>query len=131
MADMAATAGISMVAVEKLLTQLIEKKYVERGEKDGSWRVFVTQCHFERPHAVISSVVEKSPKRAKPLMGAFISWTSQAAEPSAPCATLSRNDITTTLVISSVVEKSPRQNLVGSVDSIWYNCLFFLLFIWK
>ena len=30
---------------------------------------------------VISSVVEKSPKRAKPLMGAFISWTSQAAEP--------------------------------------------------
>ena len=23
--------------------QLIEKKYVERGEKDGSWRVFVTQ----------------------------------------------------------------------------------------
>ena len=29
--------------VEKLLDQLIKKKYVERGEKDGSWRVFVVQ----------------------------------------------------------------------------------------
>ena len=28
---------------QKLLDQLIKKKYVERGEKDGSWRVFVTQ----------------------------------------------------------------------------------------
>ena len=28
---------------QKLLDQLIQKKYVERGEKDGSWRVFVTQ----------------------------------------------------------------------------------------
>jgi DNA-binding IclR family transcriptional regulator len=40
---MSATAGISVAAVQKLLAQLIEKKYVERGEKDGSWRVFVTQ----------------------------------------------------------------------------------------
>ena len=28
---------------QQLLDQLIKKKYVERGEKDGSWRVFVTQ----------------------------------------------------------------------------------------
>ena len=43
LADMSATAGISVAAVQKLLGQLLEKKYVERGEKDGSWRVFVTQ----------------------------------------------------------------------------------------
>ena len=43
LADMGVTAGISIAAVQKLLAQLIEKKYVERGEKDGSWRVFVTQ----------------------------------------------------------------------------------------
>ncbi len=35
--------GISMTAIQKLVDQLISKKYVERGEKDGSWRVFVTQ----------------------------------------------------------------------------------------
>ena len=35
--------GISIAAIQKLLGQLLEKKYVERGEKDGSWRVFVTQ----------------------------------------------------------------------------------------
>ena len=35
--------GISIAAIQKLLDQLIQKKYVERGEKDGSWRVFVTQ----------------------------------------------------------------------------------------
>ena len=29
--------------IQKLLDQLLQKKYVERGEKDGSWRVFVTQ----------------------------------------------------------------------------------------
>lgn len=43
LADMSSTAGISVAAVQKLLGQLLEKKYVERGEKDGSWRVFVTQ----------------------------------------------------------------------------------------
>jgi DNA-binding IclR family transcriptional regulator len=32
-----------VAAVQKLLAQLIEKKYVGRGEKDGRWRVFVTQ----------------------------------------------------------------------------------------
>ena len=35
--------GISIAAIQKLLDQLVQKKYVERGEKDGSWRVFVTQ----------------------------------------------------------------------------------------
>ena len=35
--------GISMTAIQKLLDQLISKKYVERGERDGSWRVFVSQ----------------------------------------------------------------------------------------
>ena len=33
----------SIAAIQKLLDQLIQKRYVERGEKDGSWRVFVTQ----------------------------------------------------------------------------------------
>ena len=30
--------GISVTAIQKLLDQLISRKYVERGEKDGSWR---------------------------------------------------------------------------------------------
>jgi len=34
--------GISITSVKKLLDKLIEKKYIERGEKDGSWRVFIT-----------------------------------------------------------------------------------------
>ena len=43
LADMKEVTGISVTAIQKLLDQLIQKKYVERGEKDGSWRVFVTQ----------------------------------------------------------------------------------------
>ena len=43
LADMREITGISIAAIQKLLDQLIKKKYVERGEKDGSWRVFVTQ----------------------------------------------------------------------------------------
>ena len=43
LADMMEETGISMTAIQKLLDRLIEKKYVERGEKNGSWRVFVTQ----------------------------------------------------------------------------------------
>lgn len=43
LADMKEVTGISIAAIQKLLDQLIQKKYVERGEKDGSWRVFVTQ----------------------------------------------------------------------------------------
>jgi DNA-binding IclR family transcriptional regulator len=42
LADMKEVTGISIAAIQKLLDQLILKKYVERGEKDGSWRVFVT-----------------------------------------------------------------------------------------
>ncbi len=41
--DMKEITGISIAAIQKLLDQLIQKKYVERGVKDGSWRVFVTQ----------------------------------------------------------------------------------------
>lgn len=41
--DMKDVTGISMTAIQKLLNQLISKKYVERSEKDGSWRVFLTQ----------------------------------------------------------------------------------------
>ena len=33
--------GINMSAIQKLVLQLTEKKYVERGEKDGSWRVYL------------------------------------------------------------------------------------------
>ncbi len=43
LADMQEETGISITAVQKLLDQLISKKYVERSEKDGSWRVFLTQ----------------------------------------------------------------------------------------
>ncbi|MBQ9561119.1 MAG: MarR family transcriptional regulator, partial [Prevotella sp.] len=43
LADMKEVTGISIAAIQKLLDQLIQKKYVERGEKDGSWRVFVVQ----------------------------------------------------------------------------------------
>ena len=43
LADMKEITGISIAAIQKLLDQLTQKKYVERGEKDGSWRVFVTQ----------------------------------------------------------------------------------------
>lgn len=43
MADMREVTSISIAAIQKLLAQLTAKKYVERGDKDGSWRVFVTQ----------------------------------------------------------------------------------------
>ena len=43
LADMREETGVSIAAIQKLLDRLIEKNYVERGEKDGSWRVFVTQ----------------------------------------------------------------------------------------
>ena len=43
LADMQEETGISITAIQKLLDQLIYKKYVERGEKYGSWRVFLTQ----------------------------------------------------------------------------------------
>lgn len=43
LADMSAATGVSVAAVQKLLARLVDKNYVERGEKDGSWRVFVTQ----------------------------------------------------------------------------------------
>ena len=41
--DLKAETGISIAAIQKLLDQLTTKKYVERADKDGSWRVFVTQ----------------------------------------------------------------------------------------
>ena len=43
LADMKEVTGISITAIQKLLDRLIQKNYVERGDKDGSWRVFVTQ----------------------------------------------------------------------------------------
>ena len=43
LADMKEETSISITAIQKLLDQLIEKKYVERSERDGSWRVFITQ----------------------------------------------------------------------------------------
>ncbi len=43
LADMKEITGISVAAIQKLLDQLIQKKFVERGEKNGSWRVFLTQ----------------------------------------------------------------------------------------
>ncbi len=43
LADMQEITGISITAVQKLLDQLVFKKYVERSDKDGGWRVFLTQ----------------------------------------------------------------------------------------
>lgn len=43
LADMREVTGISVAAIQKLLDQLQAKKYVERGDKDGCWRVYVTQ----------------------------------------------------------------------------------------
>ena len=43
LADMREVTGISIAAIQKLLDQLQAKHYVERGDKDGSWRVYVTQ----------------------------------------------------------------------------------------
>ena len=43
LADMREVTGISIAAIQKLLDRLTAKKYVERADKDGSWRVFVTQ----------------------------------------------------------------------------------------
>lgn len=42
LSDMQEETGINMSAIQKLIAQLTEKKYVERGEKDSSWRVFIT-----------------------------------------------------------------------------------------
>jgi len=39
--DMQRHLSINMSAVKKLVNQLIEKKYIERGTEDGSWRVFI------------------------------------------------------------------------------------------
>jgi predicted HTH transcriptional regulator len=41
--DMKEETGISITAIQKLLDKLIQKKYIERAEKGGSWRVFATQ----------------------------------------------------------------------------------------
>ena len=41
--DMRELTGISITAIQKLLDQLQEKKYVERGDKEGSWRVYMAQ----------------------------------------------------------------------------------------
>ena len=43
LADMKEVTGISIAAIQKLLDKLIQNKYVQRGEKEGSWRVFLTQ----------------------------------------------------------------------------------------
>ena len=43
LAEMREVTGISITAIQKLLDKMIQKKFVERGEKEGSWRVFVTQ----------------------------------------------------------------------------------------
>ena len=39
LADMKDETGISITAIKNCWSQLISKKYVERGEKDGSWSV--------------------------------------------------------------------------------------------
>ncbi len=43
LAEMKEITGISTAAIQKLLGQLVQKNYVERNEKNGSWRVYLTQ----------------------------------------------------------------------------------------
>lgn len=43
LSDMEKETGISKTAVQKLIDKLISNGYVERGEKAGSWRVFLSQ----------------------------------------------------------------------------------------
>ena len=42
MAEIQRKTNISMSAVQKLIEQLLEKHYVEKGMQEGSWRVFIT-----------------------------------------------------------------------------------------
>ena len=42
LADMQNHLKINMSAVKKLVNQLTDKHYIERGSADGSWRVFIT-----------------------------------------------------------------------------------------
>ncbi len=39
---LAASAGISVAAVNKQLRQLLNKGYIQRSESDGSWRIFAS-----------------------------------------------------------------------------------------
>ena len=41
--DLKEETGISVTAIQKLLDQLLAKNYVMHGEREGSWRVFLTQ----------------------------------------------------------------------------------------
>lgn len=43
LSDMKEITHISLTAIQKLLDHLITKNYVQRADKDGSWRVFLTQ----------------------------------------------------------------------------------------
>ena len=43
LSDMREVSGISTAAIQKLLDQLTAKKYVERANNNGNWRVFLTQ----------------------------------------------------------------------------------------
>lgn len=42
LSDMQSKMGINMSAVKKLVNQLLNKHYIERGATEGSWRVFIT-----------------------------------------------------------------------------------------
>lgn len=42
LAEIQNKTGINMSAVKKLINQLLDKHYIERGTKEGSWRVFIT-----------------------------------------------------------------------------------------
>lgn len=42
LADMQNRMGINMSAAKKLVNQLLNKHYIERGTTEGSWRVFIT-----------------------------------------------------------------------------------------
>lgn len=41
--ELSSKAAISVAAVNKQLRQLTQRGYIQRGEKDGSWRVFATR----------------------------------------------------------------------------------------
>ena len=43
LSDMRDITGISIAAIQKLIDKLLLKNYVERGDREGGWRVFLTQ----------------------------------------------------------------------------------------
>lgn len=47
-AKLSELVGINMAAVNKQIKKLVTKGYVQRSEKDGSWRLIITPSKYEK-----------------------------------------------------------------------------------